>query len=107
MAKKFSQLRTAMPAASQARATEMARNMLAQMPLHELRAARGLSQQAMASLLDVGQPSIAKLERRTDMYVSSLRTHVEAMGGRLEIVASFPDGDVRISNFGDLETVPT
>ena len=67
--------------------------------MHELRQARGLSQQVLASLLKVQQPAIAKLERRTDMYLSTLRSHIEAMGGELEIVARFPDGSVRITNF--------
>ena len=42
------------------------------------------------------------MEKRTDMYLSTLRSHIEAMGGQLEIVARFPDGSVRISNFADL-----
>ncbi|HEV3019850.1 MAG TPA: transcriptional regulator [Burkholderiaceae bacterium] len=52
--------------------------------------------------LNVQQPSIAKLERRTDMYVSTLRSHMEAMGGQLGIIARFPDGAVKIGNFADL-----
>ena len=76
----------------------------AELPLHELRQARGLSQQQLADLLQVQQPSIAKLERRTDMYISTLRSHIEAMGGQLDIVARFPEGVVRISNFADLES---
>ena len=77
------------------------------MPLHELRQARGLSQKDLAETLHVQQPSIAKLERRTDMYLSTLRGHIEAMGGELEIVARFPDGSVKISNFSDIENSPT
>lgn len=77
--------------------------MLAEMPLQELRLARGLSQQQLAELLHVQQPSIAKLEKRTDMYVSTLRSHIEAMGGQLEVVARFPEGVVKISNFADLD----
>jgi hypothetical protein len=42
---------------------------------------------------------VSKLERRADMYVSALRTYVEALGGELEIVARFPDGAVRITQF--------
>jgi len=49
----------------------------------------------LAEALNVQQPSIAKLERRTDMYVSTLRSHIEAMGGQLEIIARFPDGPSR------------
>lgn len=102
MAKKFSELRAKMPPASQARARARADAMLAEMPLNELRQARGLSQKRLAELLHVQQPSIAKLEKRTDMYLSTLRSHIEAMGGELEVIARFPDGAVRIGNFADL-----
>ena len=47
----------------------------------------------LAELLNVQQPSIAKLEKRTDMYVSNLRRFVQAMGGELHVVARFPEGD--------------
>jgi predicted transcriptional regulator len=76
---------------------------LAEMPLDELRRARGLSQKALAGMLHVQQPAIAKMERRADMYISTLRSHIEAMGGELEITAQFPDGVVKISNFSQLE----
>ena len=105
MTKKFSELRSRMPPASRARAEAKAQGMLAEMPLHELRQARGLSQKMLAEVLHVQQPSIAKLEKRTDMYLSTLRSHIEAMGGELEVVARFPDGAVRISNFSDLENI--
>ncbi|WP_157268914.1 XRE family transcriptional regulator [Azohydromonas aeria] len=88
---------------SQARAEAQAQAMLAEMPLNELRQARGLSQKMLAEVLQVQQPSIAKLERRTDMYLSTLRSHIEAMGGELEVIARFPDGAVRISNFSSLD----
>jgi hypothetical protein len=42
------------------------------------------------------------MEKRTDMYLSTLRSHIEAMGGQLDVIARFPDGAVKISNFGDL-----
>jgi DNA-binding XRE family transcriptional regulator len=103
MAKKFSELRAAMSLSAQARAEARAHTLLAEMPLQELRQARGLSQKMFAEMLHVQQPSIAKLEKRTDMYLSSLRSHIEAMGGELEIVALFPEGSVRIKNFVDLE----
>jgi len=73
-----------------------------QMSLAELRQARKLTQDALGQTLKVGQPAIAKLEKRTDMYVANLRRFVEAMGGELEIVAHFPDGDVTINNFSEL-----
>jgi transcriptional regulator with XRE-family HTH domain len=84
------------------RARTLAKGMLEEMPLHELRQARGLSQKMLADVLHVQQPSIAKIEKRTDMYISTLRSHIEAMGGELEVVARFPDGNVKISNFSDL-----
>lgn len=102
MAKKFSDLRARMSPESQARADAMARTMLTEMPLNELRQARGLSQKMLADVLRVQQPSIAKIEKRTDMYISTLRSHIEAMGGHLDVVARFPDGVVKISNFSDL-----
>ncbi|MEY2342413.1 XRE family transcriptional regulator [Acidithiobacillus sp. IBUN Pt1247-S3] len=102
MGKKFSDLRARMSPESQARADAMAQTMLAEMPLNELRQARGLSQKMLADVLHVQQPSIAKIEKRTDMYISTLRSHIEAMGGHLDVVARFPDGVVKISNFSDL-----
>lgn len=102
MAKKFSELRSQMSPESRARAESKAQTMLAEMPLNELRQARGLSQKMLADLLHVQQPSIAKIEKRTDMYISTLRSHIEAMGGELEVVARFPDGTVKISNFSEL-----
>ena len=69
------------------------------MPLHELRRARELTQRAMARILKVNQPAVSKLEQRADVYVSSLRSYIEAVGGKLKIVADFPDGEVAITNF--------
>ena len=102
MAKKFATLRAQMSPESQARAEAKAQALLAAMPLNELRQARGLSQKMLAEVLHVQQRAIAKMERRTDMYISTLRSHIEAMGGQLEVVARFPDGAVKINNFADL-----
>lgn len=102
MARRFADLRAKMPPESQARAAAKAQAMLEEMPLNELRQARGLSQKMLAEVLHVQQPAIAKIEKRTDMYISTLRSHIEAMGGQLEVVARFPDGAVKISNFADL-----
>jgi transcriptional regulator with XRE-family HTH domain len=77
--------------------------MMQDMSLHELRNARELTQGALAEQLKLEQPAVSKLERRTDMYVSTLRKYVEAMGGQLEIIAHFPEGNVRISQFEELE----
>ena len=102
MTKKFTELRAGMTQAAREKADGMARQMLAEMPLNELRQARGLSQKMLAEVLHVQQPAIAKIEKRTDMYISTLRSHIEALGGKLEVVARFPDGAVKISNFSEL-----
>lgn len=102
MAKKFTELRAGMGQAAREKADGMARQMLAEMPLNELRQARGLSQKMLAEVLQVQQPSIAKIEKRTDMYLSTLRSYIEAMGGELEVIGRFPDGSVKINNFSDL-----
>ncbi len=76
--------------------------LLAEMPLHELRQARALTQRDLAKTLKVNQPAVAKLEQRADVYVSSLRSYIEAVGGRLKIVAEFPEGEVAITNFSQI-----
>ena len=91
---------------ARAQSEEKAQTLLAEMPLHELRRACGLSQKMLAEALRVQQPSVAKLARRTDMYLSTLRSHIEAMGGQLDIVAQFPDGSVKTNNFADLASMP-
>ena len=84
------------------RIDELKRELLAEMPLHELRRARALTQKDLAETLHVTQPAIAKLEQRADIYVSSLRSYIEAVGGHLRIVAEFPEGEVAITNFSDV-----
>ena len=71
------------------------------MTLEELRKARSLSQEQIAATLSVGQPAVAKLEKRTDMHVSNLRRYIEALGGTLEITARFPDATVVLTDIGE------
>ena len=73
-----------------------------EMALAELRQARKRSQEELARALKVKLPAVAKLEKRADMYVSNLRRYIEALGGSLEITATFPDGRVTITNFSEL-----
>ena len=84
------------------RVDDMKRELLAEMPLHQLRRARALTQRDMAMLLKVNQPAVFKLEQRADVYVSSLRTYIEAVGGRLTIVAEIPEGEVAITNISEV-----
>jgi hypothetical protein len=75
--------------------------LLADIPLQALRHARAQAHVELAQCLQINQPAIATLERRTELYVSTLRRRIEALGGTLEIVAHFPDGSVTITHFGD------
>jgi len=103
MAKSFKQLRDKMSPVSQKRAEVKAQQMLAQIPLSELQRARSLSQEIMVETLLMKQASISKMERRTDMYISTLRSYIEAMGGQLDIIARFPAGEVKINHFSELD----
>jgi transcriptional regulator with XRE-family HTH domain len=100
MAKKYSELQAKMSPEARTRAEQGAKDLIAEMALAELRRALGLSQEELASLMNVKQPSIAKLEQRTDMYVSTLRDHIHALGAELIMIARFPDRDVKISSLG-------
>ena len=80
--------------------------LLREMRLHELRRARELTQQDLAERLQVNQPAVAKMEQRADVYVSSLRHYIEAVGGRLKVVAEFPEGEVAITNFSEVGQDP-
>jgi ribosome-binding protein aMBF1 (putative translation factor) len=93
----FQELRKSIPQERRERNRRETRALLKALALFELRQARGVSQEEMASELSVQQPAVAKMERREDIYVSNLRRYVEALGGRLEITAHFPDAVVPIS----------
>jgi len=103
MAKPYSTLRAKMSPEARAKAEEQTRQLMQEMPLQELRQARKMSQEQLAKNLDTKQSNVSRIEKRTDMYISTLRSVIKAMGGDLEIVARFPDGDVRINQFEELE----
>jgi DNA-binding transcriptional regulator YiaG len=98
----FAQLRARMTPQAQAKAEAEALRLEEEMNLAEVRRALKLSQEEIAQTLQIGQGSVAKIEKRADMYVSTLRRFIEAMGGELEIIARFPDHAVKIRNFADL-----
>ena len=62
-----------------------------ELTLRDLRKAHDLTQERMAELLDIGQDSVSRLEKRSDLLLSTLRSYVSAMGGTLDLVARFPD----------------
>ena len=98
----FTELTKKFSAKRKARVAERVDELKTEMALAELRQARDRSQEELARVLKVNQPAVAKLEKRTDMYVSNLRRYVEALGGKLEIAAKFPEGTVSIANFGEI-----
>ena len=102
MAHKFKDLQLKIPAERRARVEERVREALKGMALDELRTAREFTQVELSQVLKVDQGSISKLERRTDMYIGTLRRYIEAMGGSLQIRAVFPDGEVQIKQFEDV-----
>jgi transcriptional regulator with XRE-family HTH domain len=80
---------------------------IARMKLPELRRARAMTQATIAEVTGMAQGDVSRLEHRTDSYVGTLRRYVEALGGTLRIVASFPDAPpIEIQGFGDLATQP-
>ena len=91
-----------LPAEQRARVRARGRELIGEeTALRRLRQARELTQQSMANLLGIGQESVSKIESRSDMLLSTLRSYVEAMGGSLKLVAEFPDGCAVLSSLGE------
>ena len=107
MARNFKELQAKMDPASRADNKRRVSEELQRMALEELRGAKQLTQSDMAEMLDVPQSSISRIEQRADMYLSTLRNYIHAVGGELRIQAVFPDGGtVVIDRFGDYEERP-
>jgi hypothetical protein len=107
MARKLEDFIASLPRDEQQAIQEEAERLIAEeMTLRELRKARARSQQKVGRALHINQAAVSKLERRADMYVSTLRSYIEAMGGELDIIARFPDHTpVRITQFQELGEV--
>jgi transcriptional regulator with XRE-family HTH domain len=104
MAKNFDELRGKMSPERRRRNAAEAQRMLLEMTLQELRQGiTNFSQEDIAEMLKVTQGYISKLERQDDMLVSKLYAYVEALGGQVEIRATFPNQEVRIKQFGEIE----
>src|SRR5260370_1030966 len=104
MARNYKELQAKMDPTSLAANKRRVREELQRMALEELRSAKQLTQADLAEMLDVPQSSISRIERRADMYLSTLRNYIHAMGGALQIQAVFRDGGaVVIDRFGDYE----
>lgn len=99
MAKKFQSLLAKMPPESQARVQTRTNELLEELALQELRKALNLTQEQVAAAMQMNQGVVSKMERQNDIYVSTLRKFVAALGGQLKLVATFPDREVVISQF--------
>lgn len=108
--KKFDNLREA-ALARQGAAERIAQHraeMLRELTLAELREARERTQKQIAADLGTTQSGVSRIEHETDLYVSTLRKYIEALGGQLSIQAVFPDTRVTIQAFADIDhVVPT
>jgi transcriptional regulator with XRE-family HTH domain len=80
-----------MPAERRARIDKLTQEMLAEMNLRELRRLRKLTQARVSKKLKIGQEGVSRIEKRTDLYLSTLRSYVEGVGGKLSLVVEFPD----------------
>lgn len=99
MSKSFQTLRNAMSAEAKNLSVQKTQELLKDMALQELRQAMHFSQERIAEILSTKQANVSRIERRTDMYISTLRSYIEAMGGNLDIVARFPEGEIHINQF--------
>jgi transcriptional regulator with XRE-family HTH domain len=79
------------------RVEKLKRAMRLEIALAELRERRGVSQTAVAAVLETSRPNVARIEKELDIRLSTLERYVEALGGRLEIHAIFDDDDVKLT----------
>lgn len=96
MAKKWNDLRAKMSPERLARIDARTEALRLEMDLAELRKNRDLTQAAVAEVMEKEQAAISKIEGRDDMFLSTLREYVRALGGELKLIASFPDAEIQI-----------
>lgn len=99
MAKPFRKLVAGMNPERQERIRTQIEKLSGEMVLQEVRQALELTQQQIAESLHMNQAAISKIEHQSDMYISTLRKFLAAMGGNLKIVATFPEGQIVINQF--------
>lgn len=108
MAKSFDELvKRTTTKKTQKRAVERTRELLGELLLGEIRALAGKSQSEVAEIIGIKQPSLSKLEKQSDMRISTLSRIVSALGGTLEVAARFPEGLVRIEPFNQATEDPS
>jgi transcriptional regulator with XRE-family HTH domain len=100
MARPFRELRDRMSPEARRRVDRRVRASLLELSLQELRQrVAGVTQSDVAELMKVTQGAVSQLESRDDALLSKLAEYIAALGGRLELIARFPDADVRITQF--------
>jgi DNA-binding XRE family transcriptional regulator len=106
MARKLDDIMAALPAKRRALINDRAMELAT---LKDLRKAAEQTQEDLAAALGVGQDTISRLEKRSDMLLSTLRHYVQSMGGKLELVAQFPNRPpVVIDHLGvERSSIPT
>lgn len=103
MAKKWREVRKPLSREREERVRQRVNEELERLSLPKLRVARNLTQESLARTLNVKQSAVSRLEQRADMYVSTLRSYLKAMGADLQVKAVFPDGEVEIEQFEEIQ----
>jgi DNA-binding XRE family transcriptional regulator len=99
MAHKWKDVRKTLSPEAEERIQQSVKEAAGVMTLHQLREARSLTQVNLAKVLQINQGAVSKMEKRADMYISTLRNFIQAMGGQLQVKAIFPEGEVQIDQF--------
>lgn len=100
MAKSFDELvKRTTTKRTQAKAARRTKELLAELLLSEMRELAGKSQQEVAESLGIKAPSLSKMEKQKDIQISTLQKIVNALGGELQVLAKFPKGTFKISQF--------
>ena len=106
MGQKWKDIRKPLTPEAEERIQQGVKEAVAVMTLHQLREARSLTQVNLARVLQINQGAVSKMEKRADMYVSTLRNFIQAMGGQLQVKAIFPEGEVQIDQFENVAESP-
>jgi DNA-binding XRE family transcriptional regulator len=104
MGRSLDEIVAALPEARRARVEARAEDLRDEVEsLSELRRVAGKAQIEIAAALNVKQPSVSKIEKQADMYLSTLRSYVEAIGGELELIVRLPShAPLRLERLGDV-----
>lgn len=106
--KTLDQIISNLPAERRAKIAARTKQVIAEeTALRSLRKARHLTQERMAELLNIGQDSVSRIESRSDLLLSTLRSYVEAMGGSLRLIVEFSDGVAELSSISEPKEPPT